>query len=172
MQQLADRVGGLTGEQFDVVHADPAQHIQFLGQISAEPGGDGEPLPYRAAGWHRGQAVSCECLLHLGVGVQGSDELDLGGPPRGGRATYAAGEALVVGGAEHHAAGHAEELADFAGGSPARRYMSARTSQFDREPVFPVEPSSGSQLDAVSAASPRTDGEPLRRWTSWYVADY
>jgi hypothetical protein len=34
--------------------------------------------------------------------------------PWEGRAAYAEGQALVMGGAEHHQAGHAEELADLA----------------------------------------------------------
>jgi hypothetical protein len=127
------------------MHADPARHIQLFGQISAEPGGDGEPLPDRAAGWHGGQAVPCKCPLYISVGVQGGDEFDLGGPVEGGRAAYADGQALVVGGVEHDSAGHAEELADFGGGQPGAQVHLGEDVRFDGEPVFPVEPSSGSE---------------------------
>lgn len=88
VQQFADRVGRLAGKQFDVVHADPARFIQFLGQVGAEPGGDREPLPDRTTRGHYGQAMSCEYPLHVRVSVQGGNELDLGwpvggvGPPR------------------------------------------------------------------------------------------
>jgi hypothetical protein len=155
-QQFADRVAGLAGEEFDVVCTDPARYVQFLGRISAEPGGDGEPLPYRPARWHRGRpcrASACCTSGSLYRAVMSS--ISVG--PGEGRAAYADGQALVVGGAEHHPAGHAEELADLAGGQPSPQVHVGQDVRLDGEPVFPVEPSPGSQSDAVGA-EPVLDG--------------
>jgi hypothetical protein len=157
VQQLADRVGGLSGEQFDVVHADPAGHVQLLGQFRVEPGRDGEPLPDRASGRHGGQAVPGEGLPDVGVGVQGGDELDLGGPAGGGGAAHADRHALVVGGAENHPSGHPEHLANLAGGQPGAQVHVGEHVRFDREPVFAVEPAPGPQGDAVGT-EPVPDG--------------
>jgi hypothetical protein len=157
VQQLADRVGGLAGDQFDVMHADAAGHVQLLGQVRADPGGDREPPPYRASGRHGGQPVPGEGSPHVGVGVQGGDELDLGGPVGRLRAAHADGHALVVGGAQDYPAGHPEDPADLAGGQPGAQVHVGEQVRLDGEPVFAVEPAPGSQGDALRA-EPVMDG--------------
>jgi hypothetical protein len=140
-----------------VVHADTAGHVELFGQVGAEPGGNREPLPYRTSGRHGGQPVPGEGPPHAGVGVQGGDELDLGGPLRGFRTAHPHGHALVVGGPEHHPAGHPEKPADLAGGQSGAQVHVGEEVRLDGEPVFAVEPAPGSQGDAVGA-EPVMDG--------------
>jgi hypothetical protein len=140
-----------------VVHADTAGHVELLGQVGAEPGGNREPLPYRASGRHGGQPMPGDGLPHVGVGVQGGDELDLGGPVGGFRAAHAHGHALVVGGTQHHPARHPEQPADLAGRQSGTQVHVGERVRLNGEPVFAVEPAPGSQGDAVGT-EPVMDG--------------
>jgi hypothetical protein len=76
---------------------------------------------------------------------------------RWGWAAHADRQAMVVGGTKDDLPGHAEYLADLAGGQPCVQVHLRQDVWLDSDPVFPVEPSPGSQLDPLSA-QPVLDG--------------
>lgn len=148
---------GPAGEQLDVLRAQPAALVQVGDEGGGERAGHGETLPDRPRLLHDGNPVEVQDTADLRVLVKSGQQLDVRWPARRRGAADAYRQALVMGGAEHDAVGHAEQLADLVGRQPGPQVQRGEVVRRDGDAVFAVVAAAAAYGHAASA-EPGQDG--------------